>query len=463
MPDYSKWKRTTLRLSELLLDPGNWRLNEGEIEPSQAAILAELVLHEDLIEIIESIAASDYLPNEAPLVTKNNGKYTVVEGNRRVGACMLLIDPSRYDGPESGRIRRAAAEANTTALKELEVFVVPSREAALPYVAKRHNRRSVRPWATINKARFAAELIEGGATIEEAAAKVELRVGELLTGLRYHNAYKLACHLELPPAIAEVVRDPRQFKVTDLERAYETREIRHLLGFNFDTAGEIVGEIQPEEFLKGYKKLVTEIVEKRIGSRATKNKDALIKRVRSWPATDRPDLSKKGSFTGTSIIKAVAPQRRPLMRPKPAAKKRKRKQAGVVPGDFVLNTNYPKIEDVFSELRLADPETQALTCCVLIRTLAEMGLYELLEKKGRAVEVKPKSDEPPSLSTTLGFLLNHKEILDDRHLQKALTGLRDQKSADLNLLVHNLTFHADKTKARTLWKDFEKLLRKAFA
>ena len=78
-------------------------------------------------------------------------------------------------------------------------------------------------------------------------------------------------------------------------------------------------------------------------------------------------------------------------------------------------------------------------------------------------EVKPKSDEPPSLYTTLGFLLNHKEILDDRHLQKALTGLRDQKSADLNLLVHNLTFHADETKARTLWKDFEKLLRKAFA
>ena len=81
----------------------------------------------------------------------------------------------------------------------------------------------------------------------------------------------------------------------------------------------------------------------------------------------------------------------------------------------MLNTGYPKIQDVFSELKLADPAKQSLTCCILVRTLAEMGLYELLEKKGRASEVKPKSDEPPSLSTTLGFLLNHKESLADRH------------------------------------------------
>src|SRR5438046_10382434 len=122
----------------VLLDPGNWRLNEGELERSEAAILVELVQHEELMEIIESISASGYLPNEAPIVAKSNGKYTVIEGNRRIGACMLLVDPTRYDGPESSRIRRASGEANTSELKEVEVFIVPNREVALPYVAKRH-------------------------------------------------------------------------------------------------------------------------------------------------------------------------------------------------------------------------------------------------------------------------------------------------------------------------------------
>jgi hypothetical protein len=270
--------------------------------------------------------------------------------------------------------------------------------------------------------------------------------------------------LDLPDAVAATVRDPRLFRVTDLERAYETREVRELLGFDFDAStGEIVGTIAPEEFIKGYKKLVTEIVEKKISSRATKNKAELLKHIRAWPSADKPNLKLKGSFSGSSIIARTTPAKLPFPLVIPTRKKQRAKTIGLVPPDFSCSTSYDKIQDVFRELKLADPTKQALTCCILTRTLAEMGLYEFIEKQGMASEVKPRSEQTPSLSELLEFLRNNPAILADRHLQRALPGLREQQTSNLNLLVHNLTFHADEQKARTLWRDFEKLLRRAFA
>ena len=92
-PTYKDWKRQNVNITDLFLDPDNIRLQVA-VKSSQEALINDLFLNENAMQVLESIANNGFFPDEVPVVLNENRKLTVVDGNRRVAALKVLIRPA---------------------------------------------------------------------------------------------------------------------------------------------------------------------------------------------------------------------------------------------------------------------------------------------------------------------------------------------------------------------------------
>lgn len=140
-----------IELESLFLDPENPRLpsNVGRTQQEMLSYLAKYTSIEDLMN---AIAENDYFAGE-PLIAfqKDDGRYYVVEGNRRLTALKLITDPHIISSP-SNRIIEISQNAKHKP-DIIPVIIVTSREAAIPYLGYRHIT-GVKQWEPLAKARY---------------------------------------------------------------------------------------------------------------------------------------------------------------------------------------------------------------------------------------------------------------------------------------------------------------------
>lgn len=145
--------------AQLRFDTENPRLatSDAPIGETDAAIARYLYDHEELSELLQSIAENGYLNMEPLIVTRLPGhdgsrRYTVLEGNRRLAAVRVLTNKAlqaecKIDCPAM------AAELRPT-LNEILVLEVPDRFSANAYIGFKHVNGPQR-WDSLAKARFA--------------------------------------------------------------------------------------------------------------------------------------------------------------------------------------------------------------------------------------------------------------------------------------------------------------------
>jgi len=93
MIDYTKWKESSLSVTNLLLDPQNPRIPDSGESLSQRDLLADLVTNDKVYELAKGIVENGYYPVEALIFVEEQKNKYVVEGNRRLAALKLLISP----------------------------------------------------------------------------------------------------------------------------------------------------------------------------------------------------------------------------------------------------------------------------------------------------------------------------------------------------------------------------------
>ena len=89
----AKKKLRTVKVGSLLLDSKNARIPAGRRSDDERALVHELVEREDVRGLGASIAKLGLFPNERLVVMPQGRRYVVLEGNRRVAAVKLLINP----------------------------------------------------------------------------------------------------------------------------------------------------------------------------------------------------------------------------------------------------------------------------------------------------------------------------------------------------------------------------------
>jgi hypothetical protein len=159
-------KRDRLNLDKLLLDKDNPRFGNLEKSSSQADILDHIVEKFGVDDVLSSLAVNGYFDAE-PLVCKKpeeSDMFTVVEGNRRLAACLILTGAERASRQvkRKQQFQKIWKEHGQKPIEPVPVIVFDDDDqdkSILSYLGVRHIA-SAQPWDSYAKAAWVAKVVE---------------------------------------------------------------------------------------------------------------------------------------------------------------------------------------------------------------------------------------------------------------------------------------------------------------
>ncbi len=146
---------TSMPVWELVFDRRNPRLSEFDLGSAvtEEEVLAVLWNTMDVRELVMSIAASGFFRHEPLIVLEDDGKNIVLEGNRRLAAVRVLLDPALIE--HATGVPPLTEEAKSE-LRELPVMK-STRKDAWRYLGFKHLNGPVR-WRSYARAQYIADI-----------------------------------------------------------------------------------------------------------------------------------------------------------------------------------------------------------------------------------------------------------------------------------------------------------------
>lgn len=244
-----QWAEASINPLVIQLDSQNPRIEvAGDAE--QNDIRLKLVAHENVVKLaVEIIAFGGLMPGERIIVVKENRKYVVVEGNRRVCACQLLLKPELV--PEKYRKRFPIANNDLKeALKDIKAEVAPDRDAAEPTITKRHTEPGIERWSPTAKMRRASKLLEAGYSLDQIAEKLGAQKTKLRASIREYRLLRYAIELDHHAwTQAELDRLTDQTLQTNpYTRFFSLAGAKEKIGLSFDENDHVMTKLSKGEF-----------------------------------------------------------------------------------------------------------------------------------------------------------------------------------------------------------------------
>ena len=145
-----------IKVKDLHFDRRNPRLAEYGILDStkDGDILRILWDAMDVRELVQSIAASGFFPHEALIVAKEEGRYVVIEGNRRLAAVKVLLDESVAH--DNGWEVPSLSDSDRKQLESLPA-IVSDRQDSWRFLGFKHVNGPAK-WTSYAKARYIADV-----------------------------------------------------------------------------------------------------------------------------------------------------------------------------------------------------------------------------------------------------------------------------------------------------------------
>jgi hypothetical protein len=475
MIDPGRWKQKILPVTSLQLDPRNPRIPERKSAPSQPELVAELIAHDNVYDLARDIAEVGYLPDSALIAVVDGGRTIVVEGNRRLTALKLLISPSLAPSDAQSRFRKLSEKVTLSHIRKVRVVIAPSRDAASLIIQRKHTRTQVEKWSPAMQARFYYERIEDGTTIAELAQEFSIPPGEITEFLQSHQMYSIACTLDLPPEVATKVRNPREFPLTNLDRAYRSARAAKFLGISFDESRQVKGHVDPVEFKKGYAKIVSDIALGNMDSRTLNDAAGFDKYLKAFGAAT-PDLTKKGSFTGEDLTKSPPPKGIAAAKKGglPPAKSPKAQKA-LVGKAFVCTSTDARINGIVKELKKLSIEDYPNAVGTLLRVLVDLTVSQYADQNGVSKALIEKAQQDPKSPKGADWYPSARQLLnrmisDGQSLKLPPLVLKAAKKlvaddqapfsvAILDAYVHNRHVIPSSTELRSFWSQLEEALK----
>lgn len=399
------WPTRSRSVANLHLDERNPRLGREFTARAPQQLIQYLFDHDKAMEVAESIATRGYFPNEPLLAIKENDRFVVVEGNRRLAALKALREPGILEGPHQRKISRLARQIDPSQIAEVPVTLAPNRKATDRQISGRHVGTPVLAWRAENRASFILDKIAEGYDNDELRDDLGFTLADIQKARQTRAIAEMARSLDLPDEIKAKLDNPRAKVFSTVERVIDSKIGRNYLMVSPDPEHGLRGETTKSEFVKGFSKLVSDIVLKKASSR-TLNKAVNIEAYfkTQWKPEELPK-KRQGSFVPADIIKG----RSTASPSKPTAIKKPPKTKGslltVLPKDLKIRHGGERLIDIRRELvklRRADfPNAGA----VLLRVFLELTILDYLERTGRLqplidrLEAKEKRSLPYGVPT----------------------------------------------------------------
>jgi hypothetical protein len=512
MINYSVWPTKKLKVTSLRLDVDNPRLSDGSSTKSQSQIIDYLLQNEKVYELAKDIISLGYFLNERPIVVKEKNKFHVLEGNRRVAACKILINPDLIkSSAKRNTIKKLLKNFDLSIIEKLNVIVAPSREDADVMIVNRHTGGSaVEKWDKTKQDRFLYNRFSAGETVEQMSDKFPLTKAEIKDSLKRYNVYKEISNLDLESTIISAVKDETKFNMTNVERVYQNEQGLEFLGFEFGNNFSIKKKLPKDEFVKRFGRIVEDVVSNKINSRVlnkSEDTDKYINGLRQlsdFDTTIEPNIKYNDGYEGETVEETAEDELTDEAKPKrPRASSVK-----LFPSSLHLVTGVERIDSIFSELKTLNLKKHPNSVAVLFRSYLDMITYQFLKKKGglqslkdveierlrkeadkkfskakkemvalgidvddydekelkKAIGIKTIHDSKkiPSLKYMLVHMVKS-DLITDGKLRQALEGYLGTNTKllghnEYNLLVHNEYFTTDPEELKLVWEQMQSLL-----
>ena len=467
------WPTKLQAVASLHLDPKNPRLGRETSARAPREILQYLFDHDKALDLAKSITARGYFPNEPLLAIREDAQLIVVEGNRRLAALKALREPGLLSGAYQRQLERLTRQIDDLSeLAQVPVTIAPSRKATDRQVAGRHIGTPVRAWQAENRASFILDKLAEGYTNTQLQDQLGFSTSDIQAARQTRAVADMARSLSLPDEVKRKIENPRAKLFTTLERIFDSSVGREYLMVEPDPEHGIRGKTSKEEFLKGFGKLVTDIVLGRQSSRSLNTNENIRGYFESLGEEDRPKR-KRSSFVPSDIVqdRSTVTSRRPP--PEPREKKAKQIASTVLPRDFKVRFGSDRLVDIRRELVKLGRDKFPNAGAVLLRVFFELSALDYLERIGELsgiiarIEAKEGRSLPfgaptlrqlaPELTRIAKVKLPHAEAI---RVEKAL---RYDKSAPFSISeLHGFVHAADLPSARDIlqfWSRTEPLFR----
>lgn len=258
MATKSVWKTDDLDPRKILLDVKNPRIEVSE-DASQDEIRLKLLDFEEVLDLARSIEKNSGLfYGERIITVLENGKQIVLEGNRRVAACQMLLAPDLI--PSTYKMRFPTASAATKAtLRKLSADIAPDRETAEPILTKRHTERGVKPWSPVAKMRRAVRLLEH-MTVADVARLLGTSTTQVKKLVRPYRLLKYAIDLKGWTEQERKALEDEKLKTNPYTRFFTLSKTKEVLQIHFDDDENVVSALPAKIFKEQMGKIVRDFL-----------------------------------------------------------------------------------------------------------------------------------------------------------------------------------------------------------
>lgn len=472
---YSAWKPLKVSVTNLLLDDDNPRIPAEKGRLGQRDLLADLIRHDGVYALAQGIAENGFYPDKALVVIRGaDKKYVVLEGNRRCAALKALLSPSSAPEEYLARFRKLSTRIVPDIIRHVNVCVAPSRDEAWPLIIATHTTKQIEEWSPAMKARVYAALIHQGQTPEDIAETCHISPATVVQHLRDDQMYRVACNLDLPSDVEEIVNDARKFPLSTFSRLYSSKHVQDFLGFEFQDGWLLKGKVRAEEFKKGLTRLVCDIARDKVDSRKVNNQENILAHLKTF-GEQAPDLKRIGEFTAADFLDTPlthgdnSRQPQVSLTPRSVAAGKARSQRALIPRAFVDCAN-PRLHGLLCELKKMPVDVYPFGVAVLFRTLVETSLENFLVRTGEMSKLtikkgqeSGKKQRAPSFAEMLAMLASTDcGAISDVALRKqvqrmcASSGMSDVSV--FNQFVHNRFVTPSESELRCLWDNYNPLI-----
>lgn len=430
--DYSSWSTRLLSIDNLKLDVKNPRFSyQSTKEMNQTEIIKYLIVNHAVYDLAKAIAVNGYLLNEEPIVCKEGDSYVVLEGNRRIAACKILLNPYKFLSPQ-----RAKELSKYDPIDDkIRCNIAPTRRDADTLIYNKHTGIPLQKWDKVSQDAFLVNLLQSeNLSVEEVAYRLSVPASEIRKALRRHAIHQYSIKLfQTEPYELEQIQE-QSFPITNFERFYDDERGLNFLGLSFGSNGEILKRLPEEEFDKRFKFIVSQILSQDLTSRTfnnEKDKEEYFTVINNYDK-DKFDLDVQPSQTplasneSDNTDKNQNDTKGQGESDASTKTKRSRKKSGLFADYNWGDTGVGKLDALFNSLKELPYKRHTDMAGIALRCYVDMLVYEFLRAKKRIGEIN-KED------ATNATLHNDKKYNELKQYLKSSYALSDEEINDEEL------------------------------
>ena len=456
MPRYTTKE---IKLDELYLDEKNPRFIVPP-NPTQQSIVDYLIENEEVEQLAQDIAKSGGLyAGERVIVTEENGRWIVLEGNRRICACKILMNPQLLANKRLASIDKISLFMNNELKQTLAVVdadVMKNRLEAQSSLAAKHID-GIKKWSTISKHKFFALEFDAGKSIEEISMITGVSLAKIKTGLK---EYRIIDYVLKLPFWTQNEREEylnlQEIKTTRLTRLFsakpskvDAKRLREIIDLDYDCYYHIKTSLAKDVFdeilhIVAQAAFIPNYASDFNGTRSTYEdipqlmrfleKNKLVIENKSGNKNVAPEPKTNVDIKSETSEKMRDNEDKKVVNAT-SNKQFTSKRNVLIPEDFKVKCTVVKINDIIKELKRLNFSYCVNAQAVLLRVLLELSLKYYLNR----IDESSKIDEGHLEGTYVATLesMRGKKLLNSvEHSNLVQLKKRDKIFSIFNGYVH---------------------------